>query len=346
LLDVEPGRTYLLRIINAALFAEYYIKIAGHKFTVVAADANYVNPFTTDAIAIAPGETVDALLVADASPGRYYMVALPNQSPLPDPQSPTLTTRGIVQYTSSSKQRRPAASDVVPVSPEMPDQHDMSTSFYFHGNLTSLHDLEVPNKHVDERLFITLGLGSICRGGHTSCKRSENNESMDVATMNNLSYHQPAATTSLLELHYYNTNSILTMLQELPDKPPRVFNYTDPALIRPGPKEAKLEPTSKATIARRFRQGDVVEVVFQGMAILSSETNPMHLHGHDVFVLAQGEGNYDAARDVAKYNLVNPAVKNTVLVPRLGWVAVRFIADNPGAHLSPLNLFEVATKET
>uniref|UniRef100_K3ZNL8 laccase n=1 Tax=Setaria italica TaxID=4555 RepID=K3ZNL8_SETIT len=323
LLDVEPGRIYLLRIINAALFAEYYLKIAGHKFTVVAADANYVSPYTTDVIAIAPGETVDALLVADADPGRYYMVALPNQSPLPDPQNPTLITRGIVQY--GNKQRaaegegRPSSD--IPVSPEMPDQHDMITSFYFHGNLTGLHHpqhLEVP-KHVDERLFITLGLGSVCRGGQSSCKRSENNESVDVATMNNFSYQQPAVATPLLELHYYNTdNCVLSMLQELPDKPPRVFNYTDPALILPGPKEAKLEPTSKATIARRFRQGAVVEVVFQGTAILSSESNPMHLHGHDMFVLAQGEGNYDATRD------------NTVFVPRLGWVAVRFIADNPG----------------
>jgi laccase len=30
----------------------YYLKIAGHKFTVVAVDANYVNPYTTDVIAV------------------------------------------------------------------------------------------------------------------------------------------------------------------------------------------------------------------------------------------------------------------------------------------------------
>jgi laccase len=34
---------------------------------------------------------------------------------------------------------------------------------------------------------------------------------------------------------------------------------------------------------------------------------------------------------VTRYNLVDPPVRNTVLVPRLGWVAVRFVADNPGA---------------
>ncbi|OEL25785.1 Laccase-15 [Dichanthelium oligosanthes] len=65
--------------------------------------------------------------------------------------------------------------------------------------------------------------------------------------------------------------------------------------------------------------------------MMQSESNPMHLHGHDMFVLAQGLGNYDMARDAARYNLVDPPVVNTVLVPRLGWVAVRFVADNPGA---------------
>jgi laccase len=329
---VEPGKTYLLRIVNAALFAEYYLKIAGHKFTVVAADANYVTPYTTDVIAIAPGETVDALVVADANPGRYYMVALPTQSPEPDPQSPVLTTRGIVQYRGNNSSS--SSSDMsAAVTPEMPDDQDLMTSFYFHRNLTSLQHLQRPHQvptRVDEHLFITLSLGSICRRGQ-SCKRGGGNETFTVATMNNVSFQQPATAAPLLELHYRNTSSMDVLLQELPDKPATVFNFTDQALIPQGPKEAVLEPTSKATIARRFRHGAVVEVVFQGTALLQSESNPMHLHGHDVFVLAQGEGIYVAARDVATYNLVNPPIRNTVHVPRLGWVAIRFVADNPGA---------------
>ncbi|CAN6283662.1 unnamed protein product [Urochloa humidicola] len=322
-IDVEPGKTYLLRIINAVLFSEYYLKIAGHKFTVVTADANYISPYTTDVIAIAPGQTVDALVVADAAPGRYYMVALLNQSPEPDPETPTFITRGIVQYHNI------LGPDNRAVTPEMPDHKDLMTSFYFHGNLTGLHRPQRPPvpTRVDERLFVTLGRGTICRHGQSlSCDKS-----ITVTTINNISYQQPDTATPLLKLHYYNTGSLVTMLQELPDNPPRVFNYTDPALMPPGsPIVAKLQPTSKATVARRFRHGAVVEVVFQGTAMLSGESNPMHLHGHDVFVLAHGEGIYNAARDVARYNLVNPPLRNTVLVPRLGWVALRFVADNPG----------------
>ncbi|KAK8448072.1 hypothetical protein SEVIR_8G212200v4 [Setaria viridis] len=326
-LNVEPGKTYLLRIINAALYSEYYIKIAGHKFTVVATDANYVNPYTTDIITIAPGETIDALVVADAPPGGYYIIALANQSPKPDHQMPKFVTRGTVWYSTRHVSSNGTAP---PVAPEMPDQHDTMATFYFHGNLTSLNDTQQPlvPERADESLFITVGLGSICRRGET-CKRSGSNEAIIVATMNNVSFQLPDTNMPLLEAHYYHTGG-MDVLQELPDRPPMVFNFTDRGLIPWGPKEGQLEPTSRGSLVRHFRHGAVVDIVFQGTAVMQSASNPMHLHGHNMFVLAQGVGNYDAARDVAKYNLVDPPVRNSVVVPRIGWAAIRFVADNPG----------------
>jgi laccase len=338
-LDVEPGKTYLLRIINAGLFSEYFFKIAGHRFTVVASDANYVNPYTTDLIVIAPGETVDALVVADVTPGKYYMVAMPNQAPLPDTQTPEPSTRGMLRYNSHHSLlggSSPTSDTHAPVvAPVMPDQHDVVLSLYFHSNMTSLQHPRHPPPpvptRVDEHLFITLGLGTVCWRGGLYCNRSNANEAFLAATMNNVSFQLP--TTSILEAHYYHIAAYKDALLELPNKPPRVFNFTDPSLIPIGPKERLLDPTSRATTARWFQYGSVVEMVFQGTAILQGDSNPMHLHGHDMFVLAQGLGNFDAAKDVPRYNLVNPPLKNTVVVPNLGWVAVRFVTDNPGRYM-------------
>jgi laccase len=67
--------------------------------------------------------------------------------------------------------------------------------------------------------------------------------------------------------------------------------------------------------------------------VLGRDAGGLQLDGNDMFVLAQGLGNYDMAKNVAAYNLLNPPVKNTVLVPNLGWLAVRFVADNPGAYI-------------
>ncbi|KAL0391250.1 UNVERIFIED_CONTAM: Laccase-4 [Sesamum calycinum] len=70
-LGVTPGKTYLLRIINAALNEELFFKIAGHKLRVVEVDAAYVKPFDTDTLLIAPGQTTNALLTANLPVGRF-----------------------------------------------------------------------------------------------------------------------------------------------------------------------------------------------------------------------------------------------------------------------------------
>ncbi|KAL1561556.1 putative laccase-16 [Salvia divinorum] len=56
----------------------------------------------------------------------------------------------------------------------------------------------------------------------------------------------------------------------------------------------------------------------------------MHLHGHSFYVVGSGLGNYDRIRDLPKYNLVDPPLMETIAVPKNGWTAIRFRANNPG----------------
>lgn len=327
ILSIEHGKTYLLRIVNAVLNSEYYLKIAGHKFTVVGADANYVKPYTTDVIAIAPGQTVDALLVtADAhNPGgRYYMVAKANQPPKPAIQISRFISRATVQYNNNGPESKQDDEEADPViAPEMPDEHDQITSFYFHGNLTSLQLPHPVPANVDERLFFALDSGSFCdEGGSLPCVKTTNMtihrfRNM-VGTINNISFQLPA-TTPLLQAHYYNNVSSIDTLRDMPDRAPRMFYFSE-----------TIEPTSKATSVRRLPYNATVEIVFQSPLLGDTFANPMHLHGYNFFVLAQGFGMYRPERDVKRYNLVDPPVRNTVQVPIFGWAAVRFVANNPG----------------
>ncbi|CAH1432229.1 unnamed protein product [Lactuca virosa] len=66
-------KTYLLRIINAALNTQMFLKIANHSMTIVAADAAYTNPYPTYVIVVGPGQTTDVLLTTNQSLGSYYM---------------------------------------------------------------------------------------------------------------------------------------------------------------------------------------------------------------------------------------------------------------------------------
>ncbi|CAM0948455.1 unnamed protein product [Alopecurus aequalis] len=207
---------------------------------------------------------------------------------------------------------------------KMPDQNDTTTSFYFHGNLTSLPHPRLPPlmTHVDESLFIALSIGSLhCKPGHgPSCSPSlwVASDSYLVATMNNISFQLPQ-TTPLLVAHYYKS---MESVQELPDRPVMMYNFTGQVPLQPA--------ESRETVVKRFRYNTVVDVVFQSTGVRDSGSNPMHLHGHDMFVLAQGFGNYDSASDMKRYNLVDPPLRNTIIVPRLGWSAIRFVTKNPG----------------
>lgn len=56
--------------------------------------------------------------------------------------------------------------------------------------------------------------------------------------------------------------------------------------------------------------------------------HPMHLHGHDFWVLGSGSGKFDAA--TAELKTVGVPRRDVVLLPASGWVAFAFLTDNPG----------------
>ncbi|KAF2450100.1 multicopper oxidase [Karstenula rhodostoma CBS 690.94] len=58
--------------------------------------------------------------------------------------------------------------------------------------------------------------------------------------------------------------------------------------------------------------------------------HPIHLHGHDFFVLAQGDGSYSST---VALNTTNPPRRDTAMLPASGYLVVAFETDNPGAWL-------------
>ncbi|KAG6488213.1 hypothetical protein ZIOFF_056972 [Zingiber officinale] len=331
-LEVVAGETYLLRIINSAVNNQLFFKIASHSFTVVAVDASYTNPYHTDVVVIAPGQTVDALMIADAPPSSYYMAARAYASAgLDGPPFDNTTTTAIVRYANSSN--RPLR----PSMPSMPAFDDTRTAHRFYTNLTGLLRPETPAVplHVDERMFVAFGLGvSPCEPSQVLCNRSRG---AITASMNNVSFQFPAS-ISLLEAHYNGLDDGAVYTSDFPDNPPVMFDFTD-AKLNTDPTLTALLYTEKGTRVKKVKYGATVEVVLQNTAMIGAENHPLHLHGFNFFVLAQGFGNYNnatAARD--GYNLVDPQVRNTIAVPLRGWAVIRFVANNPGVWIMHCHL--------
>ncbi|KAK5686267.1 laccase, multicopper oxidase, benzenediol:oxygen oxidorectuctase [Elasticomyces elasticus] len=60
--------------------------------------------------------------------------------------------------------------------------------------------------------------------------------------------------------------------------------------------------------------------------------HPIHLHGHDFYVLGTGTTTWTAA-DANNLNYDNPTRRDVAMLPTNGWLALAFVTDNPGAWL-------------
>lgn len=307
-LNVSPGKTYMLRLINAALNEELFFKIAGHKLTVVEVDATYVKPFKIDTVLIAPGQTTNVIVSADQGAGKYLVAASPFLD-TPVVAVDNMTATATLHYsgtlaTSPTTFTTPPARNATPVANNFVDSLRSLNSNNFPAN--------VPQK-LDHSLFFAVGLGvNPC----PSCKAA--NGSRVVASVNNVTFVMP--TTALLQAHVSNIKGVFTT--DFPGNPPTPFNYT-------GTPPASIATTS-GTKVYRLAYNETVQVVLQDTGIIAPENHPVHLHGFNFFAVGKGIGNFNPKTDPQSFNLVDPVERNTIGVPSGGWVAIRFRADNPG----------------
>ncbi|KAG9157518.1 hypothetical protein Leryth_010354 [Lithospermum erythrorhizon] len=313
-LKVKQGKKYLLRLINADMNEVLFFGVANHNLTVVGTDGSYTKPLKRKYITISPGQTFDCLLEANQDPGRYYMAASAyiNTTIITFDNS---TTTAIVEYKGSYDKSIP------PVMPYLPNFNDTTAAFDFCGTLRSLaseeHPIDVP-LDVDHKMVSTLSVNTLPCDTNQTC--SGPNGTRLLASMTNNSFVLPPI--DILKAYYYQLEGVYG--ENFPDFPPLEFNYT--ADFQP----FYLQTPNRATEVKMIKYNEKVEIILQGTSLVAPLDHPMHLHGFSFYVVGYGFGNYDEIRDPPRYNLVDPPLQNTVLVPRNSWAAIRFKANNPG----------------
>lgn len=327
-LAVEYGKTYLVRMVNAAMGNILFFAIAKHKMTVVGTDGSYTKPLITDYITISPGQTIDFLLEANQSPNFQYYIAAKAHDTAPSSSSLSFnntTATAVIQYQP--------ASHSFPIFPNnlLPNYNDSTSSMKFTGSLRSLasqrHPINVPLK-INTHLFFTISLNTLpCTANNTTSNNT--NSTCDgpggrrlAASVNNISFVSPDI--SVLEAYYYNIKGVYG--DKFPSYPPVNFNFTGNDL------PVELQTAKRNTTVKVLEYNATVELVMQGTNLVAGTEHPMHLHGHNFYVVGWGLGNFNKKTDPLKYNLVDPPHQNTIAVPKSGWVAIRFKAINPGKY--------------
>ncbi|KAL9153139.1 hypothetical protein ABFS82_10G030500 [Erythranthe guttata] len=315
-LKVKPGKTYLLRLINAAMNDELFFGIANHTLTIVEADAVYVKPFSTSVVVITPGQTTNVLLKTKSHHpnATFIMAAQPYSTGQGTFDNSTVTA--FLEYEGKNPSNKNAI-----FTPTLPQFNATSFVANFTKKFRSLNNpkytiANVPQK-VDKQFFFTVGLGTTPCNQNSTCAGP--NGTKFAASVNNVSFALPA--TALLQAHFSKkSNGIYTT--DFPTNPQNPFNYTGT------PPNNTLVSNGTRLVSLPFNTS--VELVLQDTSILGAESHPLHLHGFNFFIVGEGFGNYDPTNDPLNFNLVDPVERNTVGVPSGGWVAIRFLTDNPG----------------
>ncbi|PRQ20207.1 putative laccase [Rosa chinensis] len=318
---VEHGKTYLLRIISAVMDEELFFGIAHHKLILVGKDGAYTKQVETSYIMIAPGQSMDLLLEANQPHGLYVMAARAYSSAIGAGFDKTMTSAIVKYHGSDDHHHQPRGR---PAFPHLPPYNRTQAATDFTKQFRSLATKDHPTKvplQVDTHLFFTISV-NLLNCSNKPCTGPFGKRFS--ASVNNISFVMPPS-IDILRAYYYKIPGVFE--KDFPEKPPKEFNYTGDDL-----PERFLAP-SYGTKVMLLKYNVSVELVLQGTNVLASDNHPVHLHGYSFYVVGSGFGNFNPKLDPLRYNLVDPPEESTVGVPKNGWVAIRFRADNPGVWL-------------
>ncbi|KAF2324904.1 hypothetical protein GH714_021137 [Hevea brasiliensis] len=296
-IDVVPGKTYLLRLINAGLNMENFFAIANHKLTIVEADAEYTKPFTTDRVMLGPGQTMIILVTADQPIGKYSMA-----------MGPYMSAQGVSFQNISAIahfQYLGAVPNSISLPARLPNFNDNLAVKTVMDGLRGLNTSNVP-KEIDTNLFVTIGINVNKCSSKTPQQNCQglNNGTM-AASMNNVSFIKP--TVSVLEAYYQGIEGFFT--DDFPGAPLRFYDFVNGA-----PNNIPFDTNSmNGTRTKVLEYGSRVQIILQDTGTVTTENHPIHLHGYSFYVVGYGTGNYNPQR--ANLNLVDPPYMNTIGVP-------------------------------
>ncbi|XP_052200407.1 L-ascorbate oxidase-like [Diospyros lotus] len=294
-LRVHPNKTYRLRLASSTSLASLNLAIGGHKMTVVEADGNYVQPFTTEDMDIYSGESYSVLFTADQDPSTNYWLSFSVRGREPK-TAPALT---ILHYASTHMS--------IPTSrpPVAPLWNNYTHSKLFANKVRAIAGSPRPPATFHRRLNLLNTQNYI--DGYVKW------------SINNVSLSLPA-TPYLGAIKYKLRNA---------------FNHVSPPDNYPANYDVMKQAENTNSIygdgVYFFGLNRTVDVILQNANALSagtSEIHPWHLHGHDFWVLGYGEGKFTSEDDKG-LNLKNPPFKNTAVIFPYGWTVLRFVADNP-----------------
>jgi FtsP/CotA-like multicopper oxidase with cupredoxin domain len=267
-LTFEPGKSYLLRVINSAIQSTYKFYLDGHTFTVISADFVPIVPYTTDILNINIGQRYNVIVTANQPSGSYWLRADNQNACAGTIQANDI--RAVVTYSD-------AVTGVLPTSVGYNYTEECVDEPY--ASLVPVVALDSAAANFTEGTLEVVIQG--------------NAASLYKWYLSGTTFFSQYNDPTLLDIYTNNTVPSYSgnLLVELPDAKEMVYVIIESPIPLP---------------------------------------HPIHLHGHDFWILAEGAGSFDST---VLLNLANPPRRDTALLPAAGYLVLAFETDNPGVWL-------------
>lgn len=296
--QLQPGQVHKLRLVNPSVDNFIRVSLDGHPFTVIATDFIPVRPLANQNwILFGPGQRYDVVFTANATAGSYWFRAEVATDCLSGNSG---HGRGLFTYANATVSAPVDTNTTAPTNgcaelvtaPFWPQSVD-STTF---------------NQQVQD---LTVDL--------TATTLATNNQNLVYWTLN----------MSAMAIDW---------------KAPTLQYVMENNGSFPGHYDV-IEIPNEGIVSHHFSRREKIlkcrQWTYWIMQTLQSTVSPteiaapppphpIHLHGHDFFVLGSGSGEYSSN---ATLNFEDPTRRDTTTLPSSGWLAIAFLANNPGAWL-------------
>ncbi len=321
--EVYSGNKYRFRVVNTGANLPIEISIDQHKIVVIATDGGAIWPIVSDTIMIFAGETMDFELTANQMSGIYWVRVKGKHG------SHSINEKAILWYKMENGHFNEPISE-----PKQCAMHDKC-------------------------IYFNCPPATFPAGLNKTCISMSQSRSLYISTSDKYWVSKDPADTNEIFVNMGMTGSPhFNGIRHIPPQLPLSIQSND-SIIKCDNIACKNSCSCTHIMSLRYNQ--TIDLVLTNYDLLDQHTiighHPVHLHGHNFAVIKQGFPTIDSTsgylipnRDIIcdsdvcnapkwrhnrphDYNIQDPPIKNTVIVPSLGYVVVRFQTDNPGHWL-------------
>ncbi|KAI9256505.1 Cupredoxin, partial [Phascolomyces articulosus] len=309
-IDVQPNKTYRLRIIGAQTFRTLAFGIGQHKMTVIESDGQLTKPYDVDWLEIGPGQRFSVLIhtddMEDDDSDNVFPIATSYRWRHRPPGGHTENGFAYLRY---SKSKKPRSSTLY--KPVLPEKNDELPEFPQENQPDWFwRDIAPLEEYSDfESTFLSAPADRTIKLRSTSSKQA------DGITRYLMNGRMPVERERPILMDFMQGRLRADMVHQDVDGY-ALDRHTFPIKI-----------------------GEVVDIVLQNTKSgRNCLIHPWHTHGHSHYMIASGPGEYLHTEHGDVRNYPTPLFRDVSMVypsdaeesGGCGWSKIRIYADNPG----------------